>query len=147
MRTLIQMGPIILSIARSSGFLPSVLGHPGYHWALLILWNSLFPLFLSYHTHQKPSPCPAYLRSCSKEQMTEGVLPENTTHLQEGHPAKEKVQHMNHLHIPGRCWRARLYSSTISFKHVRKPDWNNTREILPTEFNPGCQEAGKWQVS
>lgn len=66
MRTLIQMGPIILSIAHCSGFLPSVLGHPGYHWALLILWNSLFPLFLSYHTHQKPNPCPAYLRGCSK---------------------------------------------------------------------------------
>lgn len=66
MRTLIQMGPIILSIEHCSGFLPCVLGHSGYHWALLILWNSLFPLFLSYHTYQKPNPCPACLEVAVK---------------------------------------------------------------------------------
>lgn len=55
-------------------------GTSGYHWALLILWNSLFPLFLSYHTHQKPNPCPAYLSSCRKEQMTKGVC-QKTLHI------------------------------------------------------------------
>lgn len=80
----IHMWSIILSIEHCSIFLSCVLGHPGYNWALLILWNSLFPLFLSHHSYHKHNSCPACLRGYSEEQMTKGFLPENTTHLQGG---------------------------------------------------------------